>query len=144
MQEEYKGSEIESIIKSIKRVIKNFKKNQYKKFGYTNLQIDSMILLLEDKKLNMNDVSEKLDLNRSTATKIMDALLKEGYIVREKDKKDGRVQYVYLTETGKQLAIEFKNQMKNYYGKLIDGLDREILKNMTESIKHIELIIEKS
>ena len=26
MQEEYKGSEIESIIKSIKRVIKNFKK----------------------------------------------------------------------------------------------------------------------
>jgi len=142
MQEEYRGAEIETIMKTIKRLMRSFKKLQYQKFGYTNLQIESMILLLEDKKINMNDVSEKMDLNRSTATKIMDALLKEGYIVREKDDKDRRVQYVYLTEKGKQLAVEFKSQMKEYYGKLIEGIDKQNLKNMTESIKNIEVLLE--
>ena len=83
------------------------------------MQIESMILLLEDKKLNMNDISEKLDLNRSTATKIMDTLLKEGYIIREKDKNDGRILNVSLTERGKELATDFKNQIKDYYGRFV-------------------------
>ena len=125
-------------------LLRNFIKIQYKKFGYTNLQIESMILLLEDKKLNMNDISEKLDLNRSTATKIMDTLLKEGYIIREKDKNDGRILNVSLTERGKELATDFKNQIKDYYGRLIEGLDKQILKNTAESIRNIEVVLENS
>lgn len=144
MKENYKGEEVETVLKMIKRVLRSFKKIQYKKFGYTNLQIESMILLLEDKKLNMNDISEKLDLNRSTATKIMDTLLKEGYIIREKDKNDGRILNVSLTERGKELATDFKNQIKDYYGRLIEGLDKQILKNTAESIKNIEVVLENS
>ncbi len=144
MKEKYKGEEVETVLKMIKRLLRNFKKIQYKKFGYTNLQIESMILLLEDKKLNMNDISEKLDLNRSTATKIMDTLLKEGYIIREKDKNDGRILNVSLTERGKELATDFKNQIKDYYGRLIEGLDKQILKNTAESIRNIEVVLENS
>ena len=144
MKEKYKGEEVETVLKMIKRLLRNLKKIQYKKFGYTNLQIESMILLLEDKKLNMNDISEKLDLNRSTATKIMDTLLKEGYIIREKDKNDGRILNVSLTERGKELATDFKNQIKDYYGRLIEGLDKQILKNTAESIRNIEVVLENS
>lgn len=144
MKEKYKGEEVETVLKMIKRLLRNFKKIQYKKFGYTNLQIESMILLLEDKKLNMNDISEKLDLNRSTATKIMDTLLKEGYIIREKDKNDGRILNVSLTERGKELATDFKNQIKDYYGRLIEGLDKQILTNTAESIRNIEVVLENS
>ncbi len=142
MQGGYKGEEIETVLKTVKKLMRSFKKIQYQKFGYTNLQIESMILLLEDKKLNMNDVSEKMDLNRSTATKIMDALLKEGYIVREKDKKDGRVLYVFLTEKGKQLATEFKSQMKDYYRRVIEELGEYDLRRISDSIVNIERVLE--
>lgn len=101
-----------------------------------------MILLLEVEKLNMNDVSDRMDLNRSTATKIMYALLKEGYIIKERDKKDGRVLYVYLTDKGKALAKEFKDQMKDYYAKVMENLSGFNLKEAADSIMKIEQAVE--
>lgn len=140
----YTGEEVENVLKTVKKLMRSFKKIQYKKFGYTNLQIESMILLLEDTKLNMNDVSEKMGLNRSTATKIMDTLLKQGYILREKDKNDGRVLYVFLTENGKQLAMEFSAQMKEYYRRVISELGEYDLRKIADSIVNIERVLENS
>lgn len=137
-----KEEEFENVMKIVKKLMRNFKKAQYQKFGYTNLQVESMILLLEVEKLNMNDVSDRMDLNRSTATKIMYALLKEGYIIKERDKKDGRVLYVYLTDKGKALAKEFKDQMKDYYAKVMENLSGFNLKEAADSIMKIEQAVE--
>ncbi len=137
-----KEDEFENVMKIVKKLMRNFKKAQYQKFGYTNLQVESMILLLEVEKLNMNDVSDRMDLNRSTATKIMYALLKEGYIIKERDKKDGRVLYVYLTDKGKALAKEFKDQMKDYYAKVMENLSGFNLKEAADSIMKIEQAVE--
>lgn len=138
----YNEEEMENVLKMVKKLMRSFKKTQYRKFGYTNLQVESMILLLEKEKLNMNDVSDNMDLNRSTATKIMYALLQKGYIAKERDSKDGRILYVYLTEAGKNIALDFKSQMKEYYNKILSELGEYDLRKLADSIVDIEKAIE--
>lgn len=53
--------------------------------------------------LTMGELSEKLDVPLSTATRMVDWMVESGYLERLADPEDRRIVRVALTETGRQL-----------------------------------------
>lgn len=54
--------------------------------------------------LSQKDLSERLFIGKATTAKAVKDLVQKGYVFKEKDEKDGRVDHLYLTEKGKATA----------------------------------------
>jgi DNA-binding MarR family transcriptional regulator len=51
--------------------------------------------------LTMNELAEKMYLSISTVTRVVEELVKKGYVQREEDPADRRIRVIDLTDEGK-------------------------------------------
>jgi Transcriptional regulators len=89
------------------------------------------------KDATMSQLSESMNFPMSTATGIIDRLVKKGYVQRDKSESDRRIVVVSLTEKGSQLAGTMKTTILSYIKKAYDVLDngeRETLFRIIEKI----------
>lgn len=130
--------EFEANLKKIKNIMRMLKKTQYKKFNFTNLHIECLLILLKAKNINMNDLSCEMSLNGSTITNIINILEKQELVLRKKNKKDKRVIVVSLSRKGEKVSLGLKDDLKDYYSELLRHISEEQLIKMTESIAILE------
>lgn len=125
--------EVRETIKKMVRVFQLFEKDQIKSLGFTTSQCYCLIELLKSDGLPMNELSEKMNLDTSTVTRIVDKLVRDKFIVRERFEEDRRVVIVKLSKKGNQAALELSHQLNNYYEKIIENLPNgrveEVLKS---------------
>lgn len=68
--------------------------------------------------LTMNEIGQQVHKTQATVTILVKKLEQQGYVVREKDAKDGRVTRVALTNKGNQLAeavLEIAEELVGFY-----------------------------
>ncbi len=77
-------------------------KSEYRKGGVTVSPPQSLILLLlrDENMQSMSDLSEKLSIDNSAITGLVDRLEKDGFVAREKHPKDRRAFLIRVTRKG--------------------------------------------
>ncbi|MBK5252448.1 MAG: MarR family transcriptional regulator [Peptostreptococcaceae bacterium] len=65
-------------------------------------------LYAEDRPLAMKDISNRISRNKSTTSQLVDKLVKFGYAEKIHCKNDRRVNYVFLTQNGKDIQANFQ------------------------------------
>ena len=89
---------------------------------FTQGEMEILKFLKDKKNTTMKSIAGYLCIKPSSATSVIDNLVKKGYVKRTQDKKDRRVVYIDLTPKGlKSLQKTFKNIHKNIkeiFGKL--------------------------
>ena len=76
------------------------------KLKLTYPQYITMLVMWEKEVIPFKELSNKLKLKTGTLTPIIDKLVKLGYIIKIKDKKDDRKLLVELTDEGRELKAE--------------------------------------
>ena len=92
----------------------------------------------------MNELSEKMNLNSSTMTRILDNLVRDKYISRDKDEFDRRIVVVSLTDTGMKVAKELDITVKAYYKKVIANIPKGQVEDVLKSVNILQKAFEKS
>jgi DNA-binding MarR family transcriptional regulator len=69
-----------------------------------NGQYDFFLVISLQEGLSQKELSEHLHISKSTTAKAVKNLISKGYVKKQKDKKDGRMDHLYLTEAGKDKA----------------------------------------
>ena len=80
----------------------------------TYTQYISMMVLWEEKEINVKDLGKKLYLDSGTLTPMLKKLEAKGFIIRERDREDERVLDLSITDKGMELreqALEVPKQM---------------------------------
>lgn len=80
----------------------------------TYTQYITLMVLWENKTMNVKELGDKLYLDSGTLTPVLKSLQKKGYVSRERSKDDERVLIVSITQEGLELrdkAIEIPNRM---------------------------------
>ncbi len=72
-------------------------------FGLTYTQYLALLVLWEEKKINVKSMGRRLYLDSGTLTPVLKCLETKGYITRRRCREDERVLYVELTEEGTAL-----------------------------------------
>ncbi len=121
------------------RVIQIFERDQIKPFGFTTSQCYVLLELKNTDSLTMNELSEKMNLNTSTMTRIISNLVRDGYVQRLKDESDRRIVITKLTEEGLKAAKNLDESIMNYYRKIIENLPEG---QIEEVLRSVELLIE--
>ena len=123
-----------------KEVIRRYKP-LLDELNLTYTQYITLMVLWENKSINVKDLGEKLFLDSGTLTPLLKSLEKKEYIIREKSKLDERVLNIKITKKGmdlKKKATSIPGKISSCVGlnekeakqlykllyKVINGLDK--------------------
>ena len=99
-------------------------------FGMSSARILTLLAFTEKKTMYMNELSKAMALNTSTSTRMIDGLVKEGFVERGYDQFDRRLVNVGLTGKGKKVARDIKAFRDKYF----DSINAKVRDNGKEEM----------
>jgi DNA-binding MarR family transcriptional regulator len=103
----------------------------------------AVALTSQPEPVSMGELSRFLDVPLSTATRMMDWLVKSGYAERLPDPQDRRVVRVGLTQNGRQIYQGVNAMMRAQVEKWLRNFTREECQIMTALLKRLVETIEE-
>lgn len=126
--------EVGEVVQKLVRMLQMFEKDQVKPYGFTTTQCYVLLEILKVHSLTMNELSDRLNLNTSTMTRVIDNLVRDELIIRTRDEIDRRIVLVSLSTKGKEEAQELLQSVNNYYKKIIAGIPDGEVTNVLNSV----------
>ncbi|MCD2347983.1 MULTISPECIES: MarR family winged helix-turn-helix transcriptional regulator [Clostridium] len=136
--------EVGEMIQKLVRVFQLFERDQIKIHGFTTTQCYTLLEISKFGSLSMNEISEKMNLNSSTMTRILDKLVRDEYISRSKDDNDKRIVIVSLREKGIEAASKLSDSVKAYYKKIIENIPEGQVEEILKSVNILQKAFEKA
>ncbi|MGE5630902.1 MAG: MarR family winged helix-turn-helix transcriptional regulator [Caulobacteraceae bacterium] len=92
---------------------------------FSKSEIFTMLFLDKRKEITMTELVEYINSPMSTATGIVDRLVKNGYIKRDRGKTDRRIVILRLTEEGSRFVKNLKDIISRYLNIALESLTDE-------------------
>ncbi|MBC7958374.1 MAG: MarR family transcriptional regulator [Vallitaleaceae bacterium] len=92
---------------------------------FSKFEIFAMVLLDKKKEITMTELVEYINSPMSTATGIVDRLVKSGYVIRDRSETDRRIVMLRLTEEGSKLIKGLKDLIGKYLNMVLEDLTEE-------------------
>ena len=96
----------------------------------TDIEISIINMLGKNNNIIIKEISEELQIPKSTLTSALDRLEKKNYVIRTLSPRDRRSYGLELTEEGKEVHSEYMNYENNFCEKILNSLDKEYEKLM--------------
>lgn len=96
-----------------------------------------VIQMLEKKgiEVKISDISDTLNIPRPGVTRTVKEMEKKGYLRKIASPDDGRVTYISITESGKELHQKYDEQYFNALAPYMSGISEEEAENMVQTIE---------
>ncbi|MCX7922853.1 MAG: MarR family transcriptional regulator [Clostridia bacterium] len=88
-------------------------------------EIFTMLLTDRHGEVIMSQLAEHIGVPMSTATGVVERLVKAGYIKRERSESDRRIVVIKLTDNGQELVDKLKSNIYEYLQLIYDALTEE-------------------
>lgn len=95
-------NKIGQINAAVYRNMQIFLSNKLSGLDMKNGQYDFFFVISLSEGISQKQLSEHLLISKSTTAKAVKHLVSKGYIRKEKDEKDGRVDHLFLTDKGRK------------------------------------------
>ncbi len=122
-----------------------FEKFDHSKTGFSKGALFVLIVLKyrgSKGNLKMSELEHHAGLKKSTLSETVNVLVEQGYIHRERSKKDRRVVKVSLTDKGKEKAEKLVEEIKNYVDERLSFLTHDEREKLFNAFKEIEKVAE--
>ncbi|MBY6057264.1 MarR family winged helix-turn-helix transcriptional regulator [Leisingera daeponensis] len=132
------------VLKATKAVESEVRENLRREFATTLPRFDVMAALMQHEKgLKMSELSGVLKVSNGNVTGIVERLVEDGHIQREKVEGDRRANLVRLTDAGR---VEFSRQAEAHEGWInaaFDGLTADDAQGIAESLEAVARRLEQ-
>jgi len=135
MKSESQNGEISELMDGVLKRIILLNKEIESYFGMSSARILTLLAFTEKKIMYMNELSKAMSLTTSTSTRMIDSLVKEGFVERGHDKSDRRLVTVGLTGKGKKVAKDIKAFRDKYFDLINAKVKDNGKKEMVSSLK---------
>ncbi|MEX0683436.1 MAG: MarR family transcriptional regulator [Dehalococcoidia bacterium] len=119
--------------------------DDWARLGLTMSQVRVLAILEEEQGLPAGDLAERLGVQPSTVTRIVDRLVHHQLVRREADEEDRRLVRHYVTDTGvdalNQMRSAGRRRFDDFFNRLTEAqLERVVaaLKDLTETFDAVE------
>ena len=126
------------------RILQMFEREQIKVHGFTSSQCYLLLTIFRNGPLTINEISCRMKLDISTITRIMDNLVRDGLIIRQRLQTDKRTVEAVLTDAGKLEAEKLQTGITNYYRNVISHLPRGRVREVMSSMELLLDALERS
>ena len=96
-----------------------------------------------EESINNQDVADRMNLSPSRITRIIDGLVKKGYILREIDREDRRNMKISLTEKGVNLTNKINNAFVEIHKEILKDIDNSQHESLLITMGNLQSAVEK-
>lgn len=135
-----KEENIIGLLNKINYIIKSDMIKASKEFGLTPLQLMVLHCIRENKLVTMSDIARHLGLSKSTTSGIIDRMVKQGYIQRERNTQDKRVIYIKPGIKEKELTDKMIENHSEYVAEVfskVDEKEKNLIKDSMQKLLEI-------
>jgi MarR family transcriptional regulator, 2-MHQ and catechol-resistance regulon repressor len=100
-------------------------------------QCYALEVLVERGALRSMSLAEALKLDKSTTSRVVDALVRKGYVEKTADADDARAVALRVTRQGRSLYERINGELISQQAELIRGLDADVRAGATEIIRRL-------
>ena len=109
--------------------------------GLSPAEYNGIAAVEPNEKISGSAVSQKMNLSPSRASRVVDKMVKNGYLLREGDAEDRRRCTISLAEKGLLVKDKIETIKRDCENKVIAGLTDREMKYFTKSLKKINEIL---
>lgn len=103
----------------------------------TLTQCHTLVEIGKAKSIALKDLSMRLNLDISTTSRNVDALVKKNYVQRVTSELDRRSVNIFLTDNGKELFCDIENKMDNFFEQIFSRIPEQDKANVLHSLELI-------
>ena len=111
--------------------------------GLFQAEFKCLRLFGTDESLNNTQISKRMNLSPSRLTRIIDGLVKKGYMQREIDPNDRRNMIVTLSRRGKILTNKLNRAFVEVHQEILQDIDASQHEPLITAMENLHLAIEK-
>lgn len=93
----------------------------------TIMQYSALKFLKNTKNSTVGDIAGHLKLSKSSATQLIERLVKADLVTRIQDQKDRRIVHLSITSVGEQKVIALKKKFMDKFSKILSKIPEEDL-----------------
>lgn len=105
--------------------------------GVTVSQCHALMELVELDGLTVNELAEKLNLDKSTVSRIIESLVNSDLVSRENPKENRRIAVIALTRKGKSICDQINELNDNYVERILSAVPEKDLPVFLNSFEKI-------
>ena len=103
--------------------------------GITLTQCHAIVETGRTEQISVNELSELLNLDKSTVSRTVEQLVNNNLMVREPDQNDRRYVTLQLTNKGGELFRDIEQRMEVYFAEILAFIPEEKHKQVIESLQ---------
>ena len=122
-------------IRWIEKYLGVLEKSQASCCGSTLSQCYAIVEIGRASEMTLNELANILNVDKSTASRIVNSLVKEELVERESDAEDRRYISIKLTEKGIRGFKEIEENMYSYFANVYKSIPKEKQEQVIESLE---------
>ena len=122
-------------ISVISRCATSYREERISKYGLTGNQAPYISLVCTNPSITPKEISDKLHVNKSTVTRVIEKLEKKGFVKQVRCDDDKRVIHIHPTPKAEEIVDYVRGTFRDWRELLTEGLDDnqlEMIEQLTE------------
>jgi len=100
-------------------------------------QCHALETLVEHGPMRMSDLTERLFLDKSTTSRVVQSLVRKGYVEQRPEARDGRATSLAATRAGRNLCARITDDLVEQQQALLADLDPEVRDGVVDVIRRL-------
>jgi len=113
------------------------------KFGITGVQLMSLHFVKHNDNCKTSDIANFLSVSPPDATRIVETLVKKGFIERISDEQDRRIIRPRITEDGKKVFETIRQELVLSFSKILEKMNEQDAKALLRGIKALSIALKE-
>ena len=136
------GSDLREIVRVLVRNLGLLERSEACCCGVTLTQCHAIVEIGRSKEVNLNNLAELLNLDKSTMSRTIDNLVNQSLVLREVPTENRRYIKIRLTEEGEKIFGDIEKSMEDYYNNIISLVPEDKKQQVMESLEILGRIVE--
>ncbi|MBI5403868.1 MAG: MarR family transcriptional regulator [Ignavibacteriae bacterium] len=129
-----------NIITNLKNRCLDKEESIQKEYMLSPAEYNALLALAPVDTFNCNELSKKMNLSVSRSSRILDKLIKNGYLKEIKNKEDRRVLNVKLTDKGTDIRNKIRNKLDECEKDILSKLQKSELYLLEDTLNKISSV----
>jgi DNA-binding MarR family transcriptional regulator len=143
MVEKQKAKHLGNLIFEILPICQKKEEELAEGHGLFHTEFKCLRLFGVDENMNNKEIAERMRLSPSRLTRIMDGLVKKGYMKREIDKSDRRNMTISLSRKGKILTNKVNDAFIDIHSDILKEIETSKHEPLINTMEHLDRAVEK-